>query len=56
MSFRFDWYAFANTVSSLYCDDPSGVLIRSTTRYSKLYRVEPSYTEQVIRSRVFLLS
>ena len=29
----------------LYFDDPSGVLIPSTTRYSQLYRVEPSYTE-----------
>ena len=27
------------------CDDPSGVLIPSTTQYSQLYRVEPSYTE-----------
>ena len=38
-----------------HCDDPSGVLIPSTTRYSHLYRVEPSYTEQVIQSRIFLL-
>ena len=33
-----------------YCDDPSGVLIPSTTRYSQLYRVQPKlygvgYTE-----------
>ena len=27
------------------CDDPSGVFIPSTTRYSQLYWVEPSYTE-----------
>ena len=39
----------------LICDDPSGVLLPSTTRYSQLNQVEPSYTEKVIRSRVFLL-
>ena len=39
----------------MYCDDPSGVLIPSTTRYSQLYRVESSYTEQVIRSRIFFI-
>ena len=36
-------------------DDPSGVLIPIATRYSQLYQVESSYTEQVIQSRVFLL-
>ena len=34
--------------SSLKCDNPSSVLIPSTTRYNKLYQVKPSYTEQVI--------
>ena len=37
------------------CDDPSSVFIATTTRYSKLYQVEPNYTEQVMHSRVFLL-
>ena len=39
---------FSNTtplVAASDCDDPSGVLIPSTNRYSQLYRVEPSYTE-----------
>ena len=29
--------------NKLLCDDPSSVLIPSTTQYSKLYQVEPSY-------------
>ena len=32
-------------VNIYHCDDPSGVLIPSTTQYSQLYRVKPSYTE-----------
>ena len=31
--------------STFSCDDPSCVLIPSTTRHSHLYGVEPSYTE-----------
>ena len=37
------------------CDNASGAPIPSTTRYSQLYRVEPSYMEYVIQSRAFLL-
>ena len=61
------WIRFAIFGARRMCDDPSGVLIPSTTRYSQLYKVEQlhgvgyaeveyfCYSEWVIRGRIFLL-
>ena len=39
------WRSFTVIPTISLCDDPSGAPIPSTTRYSQLYRVEPSYME-----------